>query len=130
MMYSLFFFLLICPHPTSPRTAPPFPYPTLFRSGGQDVPLDQPCAQGQHACHAGGQGEGSGIECDPRPGAQQSAKQEGEPEGCMQADLAVVGAAAPSGQRLTKAGDLSRSEEHTYELQSIKSNPYAIFCVK
>src|SRR3546814_4356814 len=20
-------------------------------SGGQDVPLDQPCAQGQHACH-------------------------------------------------------------------------------
>src|SRR3546814_14773042 len=30
----LIFFLMICRHPRSTRTNPPFPYTTLFRSGG------------------------------------------------------------------------------------------------
>src|SRR3546814_7985181 len=88
--------------PKSTRTDTLFPYPTLFRSGGEA--RQRPC-----------RGPDS-IPCKPTGGTRRRHRRGGA-EGL------------PAAVRdLHRAGD--RSEEHTSELQSLMRISYAVFCLK
>src|SRR3546814_5020991 len=103
--------------PKSTRTAPLFPYTTLFRSGGR---------KRDHLAHQGA-----------RVAAEDDAVQE---IGVLQ-ELAVVADQIPHRARRGEAAAAGkpnmagqsyprRSEEHTSELQSLMRISYAVFCLK
>src|SRR3546814_15312382 len=98
--------LMILRPPRSTRTYTLFPYTTLFRSVGEVVHSNNP---------------------DFAPGTIVESRAFGWQE------YAVLGAKGT--RRLDPAlapiqSALSRSEEHTSELQSLMRNSYAVFCLK
>src|SRR3546814_16582659 len=98
----LFFFLMIRRPPRSTRTDTLFPYTTLFRSPlGRPRPAGLRQAALGRAARAGGRGR---LGVPARSGA--------------------VGHEAPEPSSVT------RSEEHTSELQSLMRISYAVFCLK
>src|SRR3546814_10877408 len=92
--------------PRSTRTAPLFPYTTLFRSPGR------------------GEAEGSVVEHQAERPAQQ------EQPAQLAADRAGDIGAAAAQQQQSRQGNAPRSEEHTSELQSLMRISYAVFCLK
>src|SRR3546814_8077543 len=110
---------MIRPPPSTPRTDTLFPYPTLFRSA--ELPWRRFCV-GQR-----GRGRANGSRTCGRVGRISSHHRGLSPSarsclpgrnrrcaGCVQGT----------------AEDLSRSEEHTSELQSLMRISYAVFCLK
>src|SRR3546814_4734016 len=94
--------------PRSTRTDTLFPYTTLFRSGGQGLGPAFDAARG-------GRGVIRRRKIAPlRRGADRHAF-----PSCRSASSAKLA-----------GGSSDRTEEHTYELQSIKRNSYAVFCLK
>src|SRR3546814_7279972 len=118
------FFLMIRRPPRSTRTDTLFPYTTLFRSGlprwGKPDPrADANVARGAGAGTAGGRddsGRGTGRR---RPAADRRRRRQLVPQ-----HLVLRPAQVPGSVRL------SRSEEHTSELQSLMRISYAVFCLK
>src|SRR3546814_7337667 len=97
--------------PRSTRTDTLFPYTTLFRSFGEFTALDEVSVQ----------------------------IREGEffsllgPSGCGKTTLLrqIAGFDDPTSGSIRLDGhDMTRSEEHTYELQSLMSISYAVFCLQ
>src|SRR3546814_10155732 len=106
---SLFFLMLRRP-PRSTRTDTLFPYTTLFRSrppARLRLKNRRPQVRGQS-------GVGNRIALSH---AISSLCARGQ---CRLRQIA----------RAAKVGSLSRSEEHTSELQSLMRNSYAVFCLK
>src|SRR3546814_7402781 len=98
--------------PRSTRTDTLFPYTTLFRSGRQLNPVACPhtrCVRCRHA----------------RLDLQ--AARIGDTE---QLGLGLHKRAEIDGCGCYTAGDRTRSEEHTSELQSLMRHSYAVFCLK
>src|SRR3546814_4453620 len=125
-MLFVFFFLMIRRPTRSTRTDTLFPYPTLFRS--ETLGADH---RRHHADDLGALViNGRGVEIADfliaigadrvreRPGIL------GELRGAQQPDVLdpFDGGRSPVGRR--------RSEEHTYELQSLMRTSYAVFCLK
>src|SRR3546814_3709632 len=125
--------------PRSTRTDTLFPYTTLFRS-----PWRQPPRTSSVSCPAPGRGEMVGPEGERQELAQsdapaqalRAAEMDQHVVGCKFAQ-ALAAAAAGSHQPVAFAGDGDlddaplagqRSEEHTYELQSLMRSSYAVFC--
>src|SRR3546814_4338642 len=99
--------------PSSTRTATPFPYTTLFRSG-----LDRrlQAAEVQHAVPL--------AEDVGEPALRQAAVDRHLPA------LEAVDRHAATGLLTLVALAAGRSEEHTSELQSLMRISYAVFCLK
>src|SRR3546814_1060292 len=115
-----FFFLIIRRPPVSTRTAPLFPYTTLFRAdsfgwgGGGFAAVDRP--------YGGYRRVVRGF-CPQHPGLE------------LGDFTATLDAGCGFGGPLLAAcfaldGSLVRSEEHTSELQSLMRISYAVFCLK
>src|SRR3546814_9952066 len=107
----LFFFLMIRRPPRSTRTDTLFPYTTLFRSGISWV----------------------GSDPDGRPHLQRPTDVRQWPPQFRPLVLAVFPFAITSPTRCPDTipfSSLSRSEEHTSELQSLMRISYAVFCLK
>src|SRR3546814_10084186 len=102
----MIFCLMIRRPPRSTRTDTLFPYTTLFRSH-PDQPHRAPGRQGR--ADPDGQGRFLGRCLCPLPRG-------GEPP--------------PGAEGRPRPADLSRSEEHTSELQSLMRISYAVFCLK
>src|SRR3546814_2726267 len=122
-----FFFLMIRRPPRSTRTDTLFPYATLFRSGRPVVEDD-----GEHhdrQCH--GQAEmarhpGSIARNDSRERkAGRDHAQDQHNSYDKEHWIAGLDRAAPAGKQETR-----RSEEHTYELQSLIRSSYAVSCLQ
>src|SRR3546814_8537741 len=116
LLYFLFLFLMLSRPPRSTRTDTLFPYPTLFRSLGR------------------------ALNCMAQAIYYEAAN---EPENGQRAVAQVVlnrvrHPAFPDsvcgviyqGSHLTTGCQFTRSEEHTYELQSLMRISYAVFCLK
>src|SRR3546814_10223773 len=110
------FFLMIRRPPRSTRTYTLFPYTTLFRSSDHDPSV----AQGRRRVA----GRNRGILMDPLdklpgPPPLPELKRAGRTpsEAAQQFEAVFV-------------GQLTRSEEHTSELQSLMRISYAVFCLK
>src|SRR3546814_17940954 len=103
-------FLMIRRPPRSTRTDTLFPYTTLFRSS-------RPEAGGR--THPGRQIRGIAGEKGRCGMAGAPARQRLYPGGALTAPDARI-----------HAGQRSRSEEHTSELQSLMRISYAVFCLK
>src|SRR3546814_9926374 len=106
--------------PGSTRTAPLFPYATLFRArdhpGDRARPLRPARFAAPAAEHPGG-------------GAGDAGAHHRQPLRRPQAGDAVEG--LPEGPRAQGGpGAARRSEEHTSELQSLMRISYAVFCLK
>src|SRR3546814_5677084 len=99
--------------PGSTRTAPLFPYTTLFRSLAR---LGRPAG-------AGGRGAG-------RTGADRDLAAVLLLDACGIRSLRQDRAGERENQRKEKRGYPHRSEEHTSELQSLMRISYAVFCLK
>src|SRR3546814_6254116 len=99
-----FCFLMIRRPPISTRTDTLFPYTTLFRSLADAVGRN---ARRLRAGRSGKLGQ-------PQP------QQLGH----------AAGRGDPGGGRADRAGRVTRSEEHTSELQSLMRISYAVFCLK
>src|SRR3546814_6405877 len=101
----IFFFLMIRRPPRSTRTDTLFPYTTLFRSSlGASVAFT-----------------GEGSDCNPSR--------------CALPITALRLTPSPSASAIWLAvmpcsQSLFRTEEHTYELQSLMRKSYAVFCLK
>src|SRR3546814_6583692 len=101
--------------PSATRTDPLFPYTTLFRSSEARDRVD-----------------GTGFGRPPRPGP---GLRGGDPaarasDGARdQPGIAAAAGRSRRGRRHHAQG-LSRSEEHTSELQSLMRISYAVFCLK
>src|SRR3546814_6860740 len=105
----LFFFFFIIPRPPrSTRTDTLFPYTTLFRSAAFHQLR-------QMSCLPGGRSDGM------RPGAH---------DGFVRRDRRLCGISADQRNLVREAAHVSRSEEHTSELQSLMRISYAVFCLK
>src|SRR3546814_12038758 len=98
------FFLMIRRPPRATRTDTLFPYTTLFRSPRHACLPDR-----RQLCGRAVQGDGGG-------------EADGEP--------AVDPAGLTAARRSRPRRELSRSEEHTSELQSLMRISYAVFCLK
>src|SRR3546814_8705089 len=93
--------------PRSTRTDTLFPYTTLFRSSSPSAPQNRFCANGRSAeMH-------STTVLSSLPAASLK----------WRTEAAQVGVS-------TLGKMLSRSEEHTSELQSLMRTSYAVFCLK
>src|SRR3546814_9460165 len=92
--------------PRSTRTDTLFPYTTLFRSRGLDLP--------HRLIHA------------PAPRRAHAACRRGRDQASGRGRLCRLGAVDPAAADHT----LARSEEHTSELQSLMRISYAVFCLK
>src|SRR3546814_6196984 len=114
--------------PRSTRTATPFPYTTLFRPGhhlaGQ---------VGEERQHRDQRGDEDDIEQDRRGGRRCETVQRIE-DAAQQRDhrheqeVGKGDAGEVDGERQLLR--VLRSEEHTYELQSLMRSPYAVFSLK
>src|SRR3546814_8373713 len=95
--------------PRSTRTATLFPYPTLFRSLGMAAPA---YAQDTTGAATANQGEA--------------------PNEIVVTGIRASSEAALDAKRNANAivDSVSRSEEHTSELQSLMRISYAVFCLK
>src|SRR3546814_7011956 len=124
-MFYFFFFLMIRRPPRSTRTDTLFPYTTLFRS---------PAKVGQYhlirSRPSNHKPLGSSLVSDSNAQAVRFFA------ACSQARLLSSVAQVPS-EKDRKSSDptfsakvLTRSEEHTSELQSLMRNSYAVFCLK
>src|SRR3546814_4287148 len=102
--------------PRSTRTATLFPYTTLVRSHGD-----------RHA-RAVGQLSPDLLSGRPHQLGDEAVQDLG---GCLLSRLVVVSnrVSAAKQTRPGAEGGLSRSEEHTSELQSLMRTSYAVFCV-
>src|SRR3546814_5162915 len=105
--------------PRSTRTDTLFPYTTLFRSLGQELPdrlvdLDR----------GGEEGESE------RAGDRIVPKQRNRDRGGLARILGEAVEAARGMARRAHRFDDPRSEEHTSELQSLMRISYAVFCLK
>src|SRR3546814_7456001 len=105
LMYSIFLFLMIRLPPRSTRTDTLFPYTTLFLSTF-----------------------GSRFSS----GTKTSCKEISPVTDARKLNLpSIFGVVKPLNARsTTKPRMMSRSEEHTSELQSLMRNSYAVFCLK
>src|SRR3546814_14340517 len=118
--------------PRSTRTDTLFPYTTLFRSQPLAKLQDFPAGFGQADDWIGAQRKHRGSSCPtvavtPEPGAGWR-DLKAQPVSIRQAvDLVPGLEAADAG---VGEGHLRRSEEHTYELQSLMRISYAVFCLK
>src|SRR3546814_4644111 len=93
--------------PRSTRTDTLFPYTTLFRSPAANAPF--------LPAQSGGVCSGGLVEY-----------------GAITSNAAIDRASADAGEvgHVVKAVAVDRSEEHTYELQSLMRTSYAVFCLK
>src|SRR3546814_2668575 len=106
--------------PRSTRTDTLFPYTTLFRSSR--LAPDPHRLRAVPARRAGiGQGQGSAGQ-----GAGRADRREDRGSGAAQPGRGA-GKAAPGAAPEER---LTRSEEHTSELQSLMRTSYAVFCLK
>src|SRR3546814_8081775 len=101
----MFFFLMIRRPPRSTRTDTLFPYTTLFRSPAGSLVVS-PAAMTSEPRRR--------ISSCSRPTALFSASS-------LRKELEQTSSARPS---------VTRSEEHTSELQSLMRNSYAVFCLQ
>src|SRR3546814_6096229 len=106
LCFVFFFFLMIRRPPRSTRTDTLFPYTTLFRSP------DRPQRQHQR---------------QPGPALRQPPRHD-----CRRHRHRQIRLADGAGRRVLtpRRAVLSRSEEHTSELQSLMRISYAVFCLK
>src|SRR3546814_10646416 len=107
------FFLMILLPPRSTRTDPLFPYTTLVRSRAH---------------------EGQGAVPLPVPGLRDDGQRDG---GLPRSAASLLPGVHPGPQYLDlpdvreqRPAPHLRSEEHTYELQSLMRLSYAVFCLK
>src|SRR3546814_9503261 len=124
----LFFLLMIRRPPRSTRTDTLFPYTTLFRSDPPAAALlaDWRARVPQPAAAAGvtlvsrseQNGRLSVTLSSDRPLRKPDLLVEGTPDAWFGRPVVT----------LTAGGKQARSEEHTYELQSLMRNSYAVFC--
>src|SRR3546814_7995626 len=105
--------------PRSTRIDTLFPYTTLFRSG-RNAPGGHRADQ---RCRLGDIGDGRKNQLHRQDGAAT-----GQPAG-REVGLAVS-AARSEAPRTARYIHRPRSEEHTYELQSLMRISYAVFCLK
>src|SRR3546814_10845993 len=111
--------------PRSTRTDTLFPYTTRFRAGQDPPPRRRGDAPASHllqeadAVSAVAEGEGT-----PAPVSSSAIR--------MEADAlnAFLAEAFPNSASGTRGRVVSRSEEHTSELQSLLRISYAVFCLK
>src|SRR3546814_7988203 len=117
-----FFFLMIRRPPRSTRTDTLFPYTTLFRSPVVPDPKkgSKTRSPGRVSLSIANLGTGIGIGqgCAGRPSALRRLRQ-------PSAQLELPEVINAEGKVV-----LVRSEEHTYELQSLMSISYAVVCLK
>src|SRR3546814_16774828 len=99
----LFFFLMIRRPPRATRTNTLFPYTTLFRSRFANALVHLSCSPAEATWKAGVDALAFGA----------------TKNGAMAAEAAIF-----------FRPELSRSEEHTSELQSLMRISYAVFCLK
>src|SRR3546814_4997679 len=97
----VFFFVMIRLPPRSTRTDPLFPSATLFRSRAMPRPARPPCRAAEMAAS--------------RP--------------LLQVRNLTLEYKTPR-RRVRATHEVSRSEEHTSELQSLMRISYAVFCLK
>src|SRR3546814_2682563 len=127
IVVGVFFCFMIRRPPRATRTDTLLPYTTLFRSPlpspphplkGGGVDDDLPRLSGRTAQPRGavGRGRARGQACPRRAGM------EGLLPFSQRKDAELL--------RQRRQGLLSRSEEHTSELQSLMSISYAVFCLK
>src|SRR3546814_9397132 len=112
-------FLMIRRPPRSTRTDTLFPYTTLFRSSAR--------LQFRLVAHAGERGlprgtEGAQPRGSARPRLPRHARERQQRRVPHRRDARRL--------QLHQRARNDRSEEHTYELQSLMSNSYAVFCLK
>src|SRR3546814_1822242 len=105
--------------PRSTRTDTLFPYTTLFRSLDDEVEVSP---HGRAAHGRDGRSGRTGTAAHPRK------KHLREDEG--QAQRRVLGAVEDGEGQGAQSLKVSRSEEHTSELQSLMRISYAVFCLK
>src|SRR3546814_1289920 len=120
----LFFFLMIRRPPRSIRTDTLFPYTTLFRSAADPGPV---LAARWHRAHRRHLPRSADL---PRAAGVQSRPRRDRGRGFP---LAQHRRARPAEGRLAgllRPYPLTRSEEHTSELQSLMRISYAVFCLK
>src|SRR3546814_2600186 len=115
-----FFFLMIRRPPRSTRTDTLFPYTTLFRSS--------------HSCHFVLSGNGVDL-ADALVEFLLSGSLDKNVEAVIAEHLRILGPAGNDFRYcpellLCRFGNQSRSEEHTFELQSLMRISYAVFCLK
>src|SRR3546814_8422918 len=113
VLFSMFFFLMIPRPPRSTRTDTLFPYTTLFRS-----PLHWCDPRTDHALRFDNpmqrrRDDLVGIPLDPSPVLR-----------------IFLGYRLASRRCLQEEHPMTRSEEHTSELQSLIRISYAVFCLK
>src|SRR3546814_2681215 len=105
--------------PRSTRTDTLFPYTTLFRS----------CRRGRGRCGGVGAGQSRVIQgCPVRRQHAESRWHRPGPRTAPDAGLPVH--AAVDADHRIEPGKETRSEEHTYELQSQMRRSYDVFCWK
>src|SRR3546814_14864699 len=111
----LFFFFMNRRPPRSTRTAPLFPYTTLFLSAQDHV---RPVARALPALRLG---PGQQPHHPPGPPGHPRLPGQRDRQQCR-----------PATDRTTASRNPVpiRSEEHTSELQSLMRNSYAVFCLK
>src|SRR3546814_1055720 len=100
------FLLMVRRPPRSTRTDTLFPYTTLFRSTGRD----------QRDRH--------------RLAVHRLLLMLGRPTGTPPAGVETIGIAATGPELACPGSAVTRSEEHTSELQSLMRISYAVFCLK
>src|SRR3546814_986856 len=107
--------------PRSTRTATLVPYPTLFRSGGEDgFRLDELSSDAvRDDVHLVG-GDPAGDDRVPHDRADRHHR----------VGLLHAPGLGRAGQRMHLGGLALRSEEHTSELQSLMRVSSAVFCLK
>src|SRR3546814_18996975 len=109
--------------PTSTRSDTLFPYTTLFRSC--DRLARQPADLPRHGPAAPRSGSERALPAGRRAG--QAGKL--SPAASADGDAEEPGGRGTGGLLRRPAGGQDRSEEHTYELQSLLRISYAVFCL-
>src|SRR3546814_1484274 len=128
----LFFFLMIRRPPRSTRTDTLFPYTTLFRSAVQvwKGKACCKCAECTDHIHLTGYGPcpftaNVDAECPGRREGHVGAEhRDAEKNYCYDCRFGIAASDKPDRRQ-----NETSAEEHTSELQSLMSNPYALFCL-
>src|SRR3546814_7431112 len=128
---SVFFFLMIRRPPRSTRTDTLFPYTTLFRSRKRDAEAHQ-CVQPilHPEDRRADQKIAHGAAADPGDEREKGERDEGLPAPSRRQRTGCGEDGDPEQGEPGEYGADLRSEEHTYELQSLMRTTYAVFRLK
>src|SRR3546814_9394883 len=118
--------------PRSTRTDTLFPYTTLFRSRSKRS-SGRGCDRGRGSFTRSGAACGGGVVISSKVGCAFAATGRGgssPPGGCRPRFAPHPASVAASTATRSQRDCISRSEEHTSELQSLMRISYAVFCLQ